>query len=421
MRAGPTPRDLMTLLPLRRLIVPILLLAAAAVILDPVRGLAPVYLQLLDWLPYGTLAIALVLSAWFNQSRLFTATLAMLVLYHFIRTTLQVSLADPHALLIYTLISVAAPLLLLLLFFLPERGLRNRYGAMMVCTVPIMTAAVALAVNYLAARAADFIALYFAIKPHGGYVLSVNASAGFAVVLLVGLWRLCRHDSEYLSALAVSLLFVFVTLAFFDQMKISTIMLGMAGVNMVISMVRSSYDMAYRDELTGLPGRRALNERLKGLGSRYVIAMMDVDHFKKFNDTYGHDTGDEVLKMVARQIGAVQGGGTAYRFGGEEFCIVFTGKDTDQCGPFLEAVRTSVENYRMAVRDSKQRKIPGKVARERRGRRARSRNGRTVSVTISIGAAQPNNNRQSVEKVLKAADTALYRAKKNGRNCLCMA
>jgi diguanylate cyclase (GGDEF)-like protein len=75
----------------------------------------------------------------------------------------------------------------------------------------------------------------------------------------------------------------------------------------------------------------------------------------------------------------------------------------------------------MAVRDSKQRKIPGKVARERRGRRARSRNGRTVSVTISIGAAQPNNNRQSVEKVLKAADTALYRAKKNGRNCLCMA
>lgn len=411
----------MTLYPLRRLIVPIALLVISAVLLDRVRGLAPAYLSLVDWLPYGTLGVALVLSAWFNQSRLFTATLGMLVIYHFIRTALQVSLTDPRALLIYTLISVTAPLILLLLLLLPERGLRNRYGAVMAGTVPILTAGAALAVVYLPARAADFISLYFAIKPHGGYVLSVNASAAFAVMLLLGLWRLCRQDSEYLSALVASLLFVFMTLALFDQVKISAVMLGMAGVNMVISMLRSSYDMAYRDELTGLPGRRALNERLKGLGSRYVIAMSDVDHFKKFNDTYGHDTGDEVLKMVARQIGAVQGGGTAYRFGGEEFCIVFAGKDTDECEAHLEMVRNAVENYRMAVRDSKHRKVPGKVARERRGRRTSSRDGRSVSVTISIGAAQPDKNRQSVEKVLKAADTALYRAKKNGRNCLSIA
>ena len=412
----------MTLLPLRRLIVPILLLVAAAVILSQTRNLAPVYLQLFDWLPYVTLVIALSLSTFFNQSRLFTASLAVAVLYHIIRTGLQVSLLDPRPLTVYTLISVMVPIMMLVLFFLPERGLRNRYGAMTAGMVPLLAAGAALAVASIPpAKAMELIRLFFAIKPYGGYVLSFNASALFIMVLLLGLWRLCRYDSEHLSALIASLLFVYVTLALFDRQKISAVMLGMAGINLVISMLRSSYDMAYRDELTGLPGRRALNERLKGLGSRYVIAMMDVDHFKKFNDTYGHDTGDEVLKMVARRIGAVQGGGTAYRFGGEEFCIVFAGKDADECEPFLEAVRISVEKYRMTVRDSKHRKVPRDVARERRGRRSGGRNAKSVSVTISIGAAQPGKNREQVDKVLKAADTALYRAKKNGRNCLSIA
>lgn len=412
----------MTFFPLRRLIVPILLLVGAAVLLSRIRALAPVYLQLLDWLPYITLAIALALSAFFNQSRLFTASMALGVIYHLIRTVLQVSLSEPGPLLIYTLISVTLPLLMLLLFFLPERGLRNRYGLLMAGIVPLLTAGAALAVAYLPLTTArELTGGYFIIKPYAGYVLSFNASAVFIIVLLLGLLRLCRDDSEHLSALIASTLFVFITLAFFDRLKISAVILGMAGINLVISMLRSSFDMAYRDELTGLPGRRALNERLKGLGSRYVIAMSDVDHFKKFNDSYGHDTGDEVLKMVARCISAVQGGGKAYRFGGEEFCIVFAGKDTDECKPFLEAVRASVENYRMTVRDSKHRKVPRKVARQRRGRRGESRNAKTVSVTISIGAAQPGKNREQVDKVLKAADTALYRAKKNGRNCLAIA
>ena len=56
--------------------------------------------------------------------------------------------------------------------------------------------------------------------------------------------------------------------------------------------------MAYVDELTGLPGRRSLDQTLINLGKKYSIAMIDIDHFKKFNDTYGHDTGDQVLKII---------------------------------------------------------------------------------------------------------------------------
>ncbi|KAG1250302.1 hypothetical protein G6F65_018792 [Rhizopus arrhizus] len=64
-----------------------------------------------------------------------------------------------------------------------------------------------------------------------------------------------------------------------------------------ISLAHEGFHMAFRDELTGLPGRRALNERLQRMGRVYTLAMADVDHFKIFNDTHGHDVGDQVLRM----------------------------------------------------------------------------------------------------------------------------
>jgi GGDEF domain-containing protein len=149
--------------------------------------------------------------------------------------------------------------------------------------------------------------------------------------------------------------------------------------------------------------------------------MSDVDHFKKFNDTYGHDIGDDVLKLVAKQLESVKGGGTAYRYGGEEFCIIFPGKSLDECEPFLEVVRKSVENYKMTVRNTKYRPKSEDKAIERRGRRSKNREENFVSATISIGAAQSNTRDSVPEEVLKAADNALYNAKNKGRNCLIVA
>jgi hypothetical protein len=73
------------------------------------------------------------------------------------------------------------------------------------------------------------------------------------------------------------------------------------------AVAHEAYQMAFRDELTGLPGRRALNERLQRLGRHYVLAMTDVDHFKKFNDTHGHDVGDQVLRLSLWRRGVCPG------------------------------------------------------------------------------------------------------------------
>ena len=404
---------------MRRLTIPFILIAAAFLLRKALPVVEPVYQQLLEALPYVTLGMPAALCVYFNRARAFTAALALLVIYYFIQAGLQMSLADAGTLYIYTALSVLLPATLLFLMFLPERGLRNRYGVLVVSIVPLQVIlAMALYRSYPEATVLAAINTWLPIHPLAKYVLSINASIGFAVAAGTGLYILFRHDSEIHAVLLALLVCVFVTLAGFDVPGISVTMFSVAGICLIFSLLRSSYEMAYRDELTGLLGRRALNERLKGLGRRYVIAMVDVDHFKKFNDTWGHDTGDDVLKMVARQIAAVRGGGTAYRYGGEEFSIVFPGKDIEDCLLYLEDVRRAVEGYRMLLRNRKQRPQSGTLAQERRGRRTRNREGKHVSVTISIGVAEPGKRYASVVEVLKAADAALYKAKQNGRNCL---
>jgi diguanylate cyclase (GGDEF)-like protein len=181
---------------------------------------------------------------------------------------------------------------------------------------------------------------------------------------------------------------------------------------LIVAVLQETYRLAFRDELTRLPSRRALNERLKAIGRRYAVAMVDVDHFKRFNDTHGHDVGDQVLRMVAVRLARVGGGGQAFRYGGEEFTVLFPGKDADEALPHLEALRADVEGYRMAIRAA------DRPRRKRAGKRRRSvaSTAPTVSVTVSIGVAERSDRNDYPEVVIKAADRALYRAKRAGRN-----
>lgn len=172
--------------------------------------------------------------------------------------------------------------------------------------------------------------------------------------------------------------------------------------------------MAFRDELTGLPGRRALNERMQRLGRNYVLAMADVDHFKKFNDTHGHDVGDQVLRLVASKLAKVTGGGRAYRYGGEEFAVVFAGKTLEECLPHLEMIRETIASYNIHLRNQDNRPRDDQQGRQRRAGAASS----SVSVTVSIGVAERQPEQRTPEEVLKAADKALYSAKGAGRNCV---
>lgn len=184
---------------------------------------------------------------------------------------------------------------------------------------------------------------------------------------------------------------------------------------MLGATLQESFHMAFRDELTGLPGRRAFNETLQRAAGTYSIAMVDVDHFKKFNDTHGHDTGDDVLKLVASRLARVGDGGRAFRYGGEEFAVVFLDRPAPACVDAVEALRQSIEDSRMQLRDRSTRSRDDAAGQQQRGRGG---TGQVVQVTVSIGLADSRVDARP-SGVVKTADQALYAAKEEGRNRVC--
>ncbi len=179
-----------------------------------------------------------------------------------------------------------------------------------------------------------------------------------------------------------------------------------------LAVLYGAFRMAFIDALTGLPNRRALDERLARSAGKISIAMVDVDHFKRFNDRYGHESGDRVLKVVARQLRRCRGGG-AYRYGGEEFAIVFEGRQVEGASDALEALRGAIEASRVRL---------GRVASTKRAQAVRKgEHEGEVGVTVSIGLAERDPGHRTTSSVVDAADKALYRSKQRGRNRLTLA
>jgi diguanylate cyclase (GGDEF)-like protein len=208
-----------------------------------------------------------------------------------------------------------------------------------------------------------------------------------------------------------SLLAIAAALHAIDSVSGATVYFSVAGLIIILSTLETAYAMAYQDELTGLPSRRSLNNTMQSLGRRYAIAMLDIDFFKKFNDRYGHDVGDQVLRLVASHIGHVGGGGKPFRYGGEEFTVVFPGKSKKDVISHLESLRESIAGAQFGLRGkSRPKKKPKK--------RTKRKSPKTASVTISIGVAEAGPKLTKPAEVIKAADRALYRAKKKGRNCV---
>ena len=231
------------------------------------------------------------------------------------------------------------------------------------------------------------------------------------------------------SALLWSLAAYFLSLRFTESARISTTYSAVAASILATSIIENSYLLAYHDELTTLPSRRAFNDALLRLQEPYSIAMVDIDHFKRFNDTYGHDTGDHVLRLlVASSLARVTGGGQAYRCGGEEFAILFPGKMTSEVVSHLERLRGTIESSEFHMRSADRRQVPRGPDRRTQKTRGRPRKGDAIrhlakeklnaplSVTVSIGVATSSEDRPHTDLVLQAADKALYRAKDNGRN-----
>ncbi|ABQ36772.1 response regulator receiver modulated diguanylate cyclase [Bradyrhizobium sp. BTAi1] len=166
--------------------------------------------------------------------------------------------------------------------------------------------------------------------------------------------------------------------------------------------VQNSIEMAITDALTGLHNRRYMETHLATLadqaasrGKPLALMMLDIDYFKAINDTYGHDAGDDVLREFAMRVRkSIRGIDLACRYGGEEFVIVMPETDLHVAGMVAERLRRSVANEPFAVHKGEKR----------------------IEVTTSIGISTLEQKGEPIADVMKRADTALYRAKNDGRN-----
>ena len=159
---------------------------------------------------------------------------------------------------------------------------------------------------------------------------------------------------------------------------------------------------AMTDGLTGIPNRKLFDTELRRAameametGTELCLLMLDIDHFKKFNDTHGHQVGDQVLKLMAATISScIKGQDTAARYGGEEFSIILPSTALKDAGVVAEEIRQRVGN----------KKVMNKMTGESLGK-----------ITISIGAGKFEYG-EPLSQLINRADAALYTAKRLGRN-----
>ncbi len=185
--------------------------------------------------------------------------------------------------------------------------------------------------------------------------------------------------------------------------RVKNIMGKLSVVESEVSDLKASLhqanEQAFVDALTGVPNRRAYDERIKLEFKRWqrkkeplVLAVMDIDHFKSINDTYGHPIGDKVLRTISQLVDKkVRDSDFFGRVGGEEFAVIFTGIDLDNALKRLDQFRESIESCKFGSK------------------------GKRILITMSVGCALFDED-DAPEDVYERADKALYKAKSSGRN-----
>lgn len=333
---------------------------------------------------FGALSAAILLSWYYDQSRLLCISTAVALSVW----RLGKWPGDPN---VAKLAAFLLPVNFVLFAALKERGVLSFDGFLKVALIVAQVAGVV----WFADRnvVADFLRL--GDRPGAWIWLPLAAQATFVAAGIALLALVFVRRTRVEQGLWWALVAVFLGLYEIDKPQAMLFYFGAAGLVLVLAVLEHGYEIAYRDELTGLPGRRAFTNAIGQLGGTYAIAMCDVDHFKRFNDTYGHEAGDQLLKAVAAELSQVGGGGRAFRYGGEEFLVVFRGRTAKEAAMFAESLRQAIADTRLDTRTHT-----------------------TSGISVSIGIGEKSKRHSTPELVLEAADAALYRAKEAGRNCV---
>jgi diguanylate cyclase (GGDEF)-like protein len=394
--------------------------------------LAPVLLLRTDWVSlspsgvtffYYAVFIAAALLAWrFHSTRILFSAVVLLLGHRAVEFFAQgriVSVGPGRV--AFEAVALLIPLNFILLTLFPERGSEDRTLGWFLALLFFESVFVA-ATSRPGQPVPGF--LHWSLIPSYHWRVPQPALLVFLAALCLLLVRMFQHHRAIDSGMFWSLVATWLGFQVGGAGKIGSAYFGTAALVLASSIIENSYSLAYQDELTGLASRRAFNDALLRLKPPYAIAAVDIDHFKRINDNFGHDSGDQVLRLVASRLARVTGGGEAFRVGGEEFTILFPARNAKEVADHLELLRMNIESSSFRVRTGRERrKAPREAERRTTGtRRTKRRPAQStdaqpgaVSMTVSIGIAE-SQPRLRAEEVIQQADQALYRAKQGGRN-----
>ncbi|MCF2947543.1 GGDEF domain-containing protein [Paraglaciecola aquimarina] len=247
---------------------------------------------------------------------------------------------------------------------------------------------------------------YYLLFPSGVFLLLENQyklSKIVITMLATGLFFICEHYPKEplieLTEQAETWIFSSIILVIIGELGIVMFIFN----QMITSRENKLIQMAAIDPLTGLNNRRNFMQLAENIyGSQvqkqqaFCLLLMDLDHFKKINDSYGHIVGDNTLSLVASLIKAkIRPNDILARYGGEEFVLLLPETNLEQAKELAESIRQAVESLKIPLSNTD-----------------------NTSCTLSIGLSLGDTHLSELTNIIKQADDALYRAKNQGRNCI---
>lgn len=371
---------------------------------------------LLEYLPYVFCVLVLLFAVFFGPQKTLLVSALWIVLVFFVQLELSAGAERTDIAVLLTMGGIYAPPFAAIFYHLPDRNLFSLQGLVSLASIALVAAIMGMS------GSGGFWGGEAIIQRNGlagpvssSFRISWLTAANLAVCSPFLLIRK-KHQSPVLGPIILTgLLFVLASLNYDsplwrDGAGLTAFLVFSAGAQLCLlwGILESLWRNAFTDDLTGLPGRRSLSNHLSATRAPYAVALADVDRFKKINDRYGHETGDQVLRFVAsRLVEACPG--KLYRYGGEEFVAVYDQIEKQDTHDAATQLRKAVTEREFVVRGKRR---PRNKPASSRG----SANRKKIKVTVSIGIAHSGDGSILPADLLSKADKAMYAAKKGGRN-----
>lgn len=390
-------------------LLPSVLLLAAWGLGDYAASLEQTQLAIIAWLPLLAALAGFAVALRFNRIRLLAA-IGNLLLVYVLLIWVEPEMAMPGSTMLLALLVLFLPLNHLVAGVLPPHTGVSDLRWMLLAGLGVEALLLLLGAGtgggvlrqWLTADLLDLVG-------PDNFAAGDLAALAAGVMVLISFARLYQLINAQRTAFFIASFCYFVLLAQLDDQGLVLAFAAAAAIILGIAAIQETWNLAYIDPLTELPARRALDEMLARLDGHFAIAMLDVDHFKNFNDTHGHDVGDQVLRMVGSQLQEVGAGGKSFRYGGEEFTLVFPGLSAADAAVEVDRLRETIGDAAFEIR-----------RRDRRGEAETTTRSNVrptiIQITLSAGVAERTDRQTPPVDIIKAADLALYDAKRAGRN-----